>query len=46
MRRYYKFGKEWWVNVGYDDKLLGPFSSKKKAKEAYLLWLEKGEIKQ
>ena len=41
MRRYYNFDGKWYVDIGSDDVMLGPFTSRKKAKEAYAKWLEK-----
>ena len=41
MRRYVKFELGWYVDIGSSDTMLGPFSSRKKAKEEYAKWLEK-----
>ena len=40
-RRYYHFENGWYVDIGSSDTMLGPFKSRKEAKEAYAKWLEK-----
>lgn len=40
-RRYYNFDGKWYVDIGSDDMMLGPFKSREKAKEEYAKWLEK-----